>query len=113
MVIVEADAGIQLRFLRASNVPFIEVPTGAFVEPDALMSLPQLIYQIDGVIRDTRASRKKKIKNLQNLAMTCWQEVVPEYGNPETSQSLESAIFGIHYKRKQRAVMPVVLFRLF
>ena len=55
------------------------------------MSVPQIIYQIDEVIRDTRASREKKIKNLQNLAMTCWQEVVPEYGNPETSQSLESA----------------------
>ena len=35
--------------------------------------------------------REKKIKNLQNLAMACWQEVVPEYGNPETSQSLEPA----------------------
>ena len=23
--------------------------------------------------------------------MTCWQEVIPEYGNPETSQNLESA----------------------
>ena len=55
------------------------------------MSVPQIIHQIDEIIRDTRTSREKKIKNLQNLAMTCWQEVVPEYGNPDTSQHLESA----------------------
>lgn len=35
--------------------------------------------------------RKKKIKNLQNLATICWQKVVPEYENPETFQKLESA----------------------
>ena len=51
----------------------------------------QIIHQIDKVIRDTHTSREKKIETLQNLAMTCWQEVVPEYGNPETSQNLESA----------------------
>lgn len=55
------------------------------------MSVPQIIRQIDEVIRDTHASREKKIKNLQNLAMVCWQEVAPEYENPETSQNLESA----------------------
>ena len=55
------------------------------------MSVPQIIHQIDEVIRDTRTSRETKIKNLQNLAMACWQEVVPEYGNPETSRNLESA----------------------
>lgn len=54
------------------------------------MSVPQIIHQIDEVIRDTRTSRGKKIKNLQNLAMTCWQEVVPECGNSETCQDLES-----------------------
>ena len=54
------------------------------------MSVPQIIHQIDEVIRDTHTSREKKIENLQNLAMTCWQEVVPEYKNPETSQGLES-----------------------
>lgn len=51
----------------------------------------QIILQIDEVIRDTCTSRQKKIENLQNLAMTCWQEVVPEHGNPGTSQNLESA----------------------
>ena len=55
------------------------------------MSVPQIIHRIDEVIRDTHTSREKKIENLQNLAMTCWQEVVPECENPETSQHLESA----------------------
>ena len=55
------------------------------------MSVPQIIHQIDEVIRNTHTSREKKIENLQNLAMTCWQEVVPECVNPETFQNLESA----------------------
>ena len=54
------------------------------------MSVPQIIHQVDEVIRDTHTSREKKIKNLQDLAMACWQEIVPEYENPETSQNLES-----------------------
>ena len=58
---------------------------------EAKMSVPQVIHQIDEVIRDIHMLREKKIESLQNLAMTCWQEVVPEYGNPETSQTLESA----------------------
>ena len=45
------------------------------------MSLPQIIHQIDEMIRNTHTSPEKKIENLQNLAGTCWQEVVPEYGN--------------------------------
>ena len=55
------------------------------------MSVAQIIFQIDEVIRDKRMPREKKIKNLQNLATTCWQEVVPEYESPETFQELESA----------------------
>ena len=55
------------------------------------MSVPQITHQIDELIRDTHASREKKIENLQNLAMICWQEVVPESKNPETFQNLESA----------------------
>ena len=54
------------------------------------MLVLQIIYQIDKTIRDTHTTREKKIENLQNLAMTYWQEVVPEYENPETSQNLES-----------------------
>ena len=54
------------------------------------MSVPQIIYQIDEVIRGTHTSREAKIENLQNLAMTCWQEVIPEYGNPVTFNKLET-----------------------
>ena len=57
---------------------------------EAKMSLPQIIHRIDEVIRDTYTSREKKIETLQNLAMTCWQEVVPECGNSETFPDLES-----------------------
>ena len=55
------------------------------------MSVPQIIHQIDELIRDTHTSREKKVENLKNLAMTCWQEVIPEYKNPATFQNLESA----------------------
>ena len=55
------------------------------------MSGSQIIHQIDEVIRDTHTSREKKVENLQNLAMTCWQEVVPECENSETFQNLGSA----------------------
>ncbi len=54
------------------------------------MSVPQIIHRIDEVIRDTHTPREKKIKHLQNLAMTCWRQVVPEYGNPATFKKLES-----------------------
>lgn len=55
------------------------------------VSLSQIICQIDEAIRDKHTPRDKKIKNLQNLAKICWQEVVPEYENPETFQKLKSA----------------------
>ena len=54
-------------------------------------SVPQIIHEIDEVIRDTHASREEKIENLQSLAMTCWQEVIPEYGSPEIFQDLDPA----------------------
>ena len=56
------------------------------------MSVPQIICEIDKVIRDTHIPRGKRIENLKNLAMTCWQEVVPECVNPETFQNLESFV---------------------
>ena len=55
------------------------------------MSVSRIIYQIDEVIRDGHMPREKKIRNLRDLATTCWKEVVPEYEKPETFQSLESA----------------------
>ena len=54
------------------------------------MSVSQIICQIDEAIRDKRMPREKKIKNLQDLATMCWQEVVPEYEDPKTFQKLES-----------------------
>ncbi len=54
------------------------------------MSVPQIICEIDKVIRNTHIPRGKRIENLQNLAMTCWQEVVPECVDPGTFQNLES-----------------------
>jgi hypothetical protein len=53
------------------------------------MSVKQIIHQIDEVIRDTHTPQQKKIESLQHLAMTCWQEVVPEYKNAETYNNLE------------------------
>ena len=53
------------------------------------MSVAQIICQIDEAIRDKRVPREKKIRSLQNLATTCWQEVVSECENPETFQMLE------------------------
>ena len=54
------------------------------------VSISQIISQIDEVLRDKHMPREKKIKNLQNLATTCWQEVIPEYKNPEIFQKPES-----------------------
>ena len=54
------------------------------------MAISQMIYQIDAVIRNRHMPREKKIKNLQSLAMCCWQEVVPEFTNPDAYQKLES-----------------------
>ncbi len=53
------------------------------------MSIPQIIHQIDEVIRDTHKPRQTKIESLQNLAMTCWNEVIPDYSTA-TSKKLES-----------------------
>ena len=55
------------------------------------MSVSQMICRIDEMIRDRYMPQEEKIKSLQNLTTTCWQEVVPEYENLETFQKLESA----------------------
>ena len=55
------------------------------------MSVPRIIYQIDEVIRNKSMPREKKVKSLPNPAVTCWQEVIPEYRNSKTAQNLESA----------------------
>ena len=43
-------------------------------------SIPQIIYQIDEVIKDVYTPRGAKIERLKNLAMRCWNEVIPEHG---------------------------------
>lgn len=44
------------------------------------MSVPEIIYQIDEIIRDVYKPRSAKIESLKDLAMICWNEVIPEYG---------------------------------
>ena len=53
------------------------------------MSVPEIIGQIDEVLKDRRAPRQKRIEELQNLAMRCWSEVIPEYGT-EAFRKLDS-----------------------
>ena len=52
-------------------------------------SVSQIIHQIDEIIRDVYKPRGTKIESLKNLAMTCWNEVIPEYGT-DTFQKLKS-----------------------
>ena len=52
-------------------------------------SISQIIHQIDEIIRDVCKPRGTKIEGLKNLAMTCWNEVIPEYGT-DTFKTLKS-----------------------
>ena len=54
------------------------------------MSVKHIIRKIDEVIRSTDTPREKKIESLQNLAITCWQEVIPEYSTPSVFEKLDS-----------------------
>ena len=54
------------------------------------MSVKHIIHKIDEVIQNTDTPREKKIQSLQNLAVTCWQEVIPEYSNPSVFKNLSS-----------------------
>lgn len=53
------------------------------------MSVSHIIDQIDRGLRDKRTPRQKRIEELQNLAMRCWSEVIPEYGT-EAFRKLDS-----------------------
>jgi hypothetical protein len=53
------------------------------------MPVTQIISRINEVIGDTHKPRQTKIKLLQNLAQTCWRELIPEYG-AELFQKIES-----------------------
>ena len=48
-----------------------------------------IIRRIDEVIKETQKPRQTKVEILQHLALTCWREVIPEYGT-ETLKRLES-----------------------
>ncbi len=54
------------------------------------MSVKHTIRKIDEVIRNMDTPREKKIESLQNLAMICWQEIIPEYSNPRVFKNLDS-----------------------
>ena len=53
------------------------------------MSVTQIIHRIDEVIKESREPRQTKVEILQHLALTCWREVIPEYG-AEAFKRLES-----------------------
>ena len=53
------------------------------------MSVSEIIYQIDEVIRDIHKPRSAKIESLKDLAIICWNAVIPEYGT-ETFYQLHS-----------------------
>ena len=52
-------------------------------------SVPQIIHQIGEVIKDAHKPLGTNIGGLKNLAMTCWNEVIPEHGT-ETFKKLKS-----------------------
>lgn len=56
----------------------------------AKMSVKHIIFKIDEVIRNTDTPREQKIESLQNLAITCWQEVIPAYSAPSVFKKLGS-----------------------
>jgi hypothetical protein len=53
------------------------------------MSVTQIIRRIDEVIKEPQKPRQTKVEILQHLALTCWREVIPEYG-AEGFKRLES-----------------------
>jgi hypothetical protein len=53
------------------------------------MSVMRIVCRINEVIADTQNPRQTKTEILQNLALTCWQDVIPEYGT-ETFKNLKS-----------------------
>ena len=53
------------------------------------MLVTQIIRRIDEAIKDTKKPRQAKIEILQDLALICWREVIPEYGTL-TFKKLES-----------------------
>ena len=54
-----------------------------------MAELSSIIRRVDEAIKDTKKPRQARIKILQDLALTCWREVIPEYGT-STFKKLES-----------------------
>ncbi|MCY3744105.1 MAG: hypothetical protein OXH00_24095 [Candidatus Poribacteria bacterium] len=59
--------GTHVRFLRASNVPFVPVPTGAFVEPNAFIKQAQSL-QVKRIVITTGQFSELAISNALNKA---------------------------------------------
>ena len=65
-----------VRFLRASNVPFIEVPTGAFVEPNAFVRQAQNLQVKRIVITTGRFSEFPIIDALSKAGFSVERKVI-------------------------------------
>ena len=65
-----------VRFLRASNVPFIEVPTGAFVEPSAFVRQAQSLQVKRIVITTGRFSEFLIIDALSKAGFSVKRRVI-------------------------------------
>ncbi|MYC76286.1 hypothetical protein F4X10_11035 [Candidatus Poribacteria bacterium] len=65
-----------IRFLRASNVPFIEVPTGAFVEPSAFVRQAQSLQVKRIVITTGRFSEFPIIDALSRAGFSVQRRVI-------------------------------------
>lgn len=70
------------------QIPKNSFPTHCAIKHQA--SVPQVIHQIDEIIRDVYTPRGAKIERLKNLAVICWNEVIPEHGT-ERFKNLKSA----------------------
>lgn len=65
-----------VRFLRASNVPFIQVPTGAFVEPSAFVRQAQSLQVKRIVITTGRFSEFPIINALSRAGFSVRRRVI-------------------------------------
>ena len=65
-----------VRFLRASNVPFIEVPTGAFVQPSAFVRQAQSLQVKRIVITTGRFSEPPIIDALSKAGFSVQRRVI-------------------------------------
>ena len=68
--------GKHVRFLRASNVPFIEVPTGAFVQPSAFVRQAQSLQVKRIVITTGRFSELPIIDALSKAGFSVQRRVI-------------------------------------